>query len=137
MKVLKIGLFSVVVAIAGIGTVMIATNPDQEAYEDYAVEQLSDQINQRLCDEAPVLLADACSSFLSENEDWMRELVSDGTQRRNLILLSVYTTDLSAGDAINKVLPSTFSFSADNLPGYHFETVGVFQRFFTYEAERT
>ncbi|MEB3212736.1 MAG: DUF4359 domain-containing protein, partial [Leptolyngbyaceae bacterium] len=137
MKVLKIGSFMFLMAIAGIGAAMAATNPSQDAYEDYAVEQLSDQISQRLCEEAPSILTDTCDSFLSDNEDWIRELVSDGTQRRNFVVLSLYTTDLSAGDAINKILPPAFSFSADNLPGYHFETVGVFRQFFTYEAERT
>ncbi|MEL6321297.1 MAG: DUF4359 domain-containing protein, partial [Cyanobacteria bacterium J06626_14] len=92
---------------------------------------------QRLCDDAPTVLGDACGTLLSNNQDWIRDMVSEGTQRRNYVVLSLYTTDLSAGDVIERVLPPAFSFSADNLPGYHFETVGVFQQFFTYEAERT
>ncbi|MEM9449054.1 MAG: DUF4359 domain-containing protein [Cyanobacteria bacterium P01_E01_bin.6] len=137
MNVLKIGSFLFLMAIAGVGVAMAATNPGQDAYEQYAVEQLSEQVNQRVCEEAPPFLANACESLLSDNQEWIEELVEEGTQRQNFVVVSLYTTDLSAGDLIDKVLPPSLSLSADNLPGYHFKTVGVFRRFFTYEAEQT
>ncbi len=136
MKVFKVGSFLFLMAIAGVGAAMAATNPGRDAYEDYAVEQLSEQLNERVCSDAPVFLSDACESVLESNQNWIRELVANGTQRQNFLLLSFYTTKLSSNDVINEVLPPSFSVTVDNLPSYHFETVGVFRRFYTYKAER-
>ena len=136
MKALKILSFLFLMAIAGVGVAMAATNPGQDAYEDYAVEQLSEQLNEQVCNEAPVFLADFCESALADNQDWIRGLVADGTQRRNYIVISFYTTNLSTNDVIGEVLPPSLSLSVDNLPSYNFETVGVFRRFYTYEVKR-
>ncbi len=134
MKVLKIGSYLSLMAIAGVGVVMAITNPGQDAYEDYAVEQLSTQLNKRVCNEAPALLNNVCISVLAENQDWIRTLVADGTRRQNFILASIYTTDLSANDVLDNVLPANLSLSVDNLPNYHFETVGLFRTFYTYKT---
>jgi hypothetical protein len=136
MKVLKIGSFLLIMAIAGVGAAMAVTNPGQDAYEEYAVEQLSEQLNERVCSDAPVFLSNACESILEDNQNWIRELVASETERQNFIFLSLYTTELSSNDVINQVLPPTFSLSVENLPSYHFETVGVFRKFYTYRAER-
>lgn len=136
MKVVKVISFLVIMAIAGVGVAMAVTNPGQDAYEDYAVEQLSDQLNERVCSDAPTFLSSACESVLEDNQNWIRTLVTNGTQRRNFIFVSLYTTELSTDDVITQVLPPGFSVSVDNLPSYHFETVGVFRQFYTYKAER-
>ena len=108
-------------AIAALGTVMAATNPSQAAYETYATNQLIHQIDTQVCAEAPKTfnLQNQCRSLLKSNRAQIRQLISDGTQRRNFIFFSIYSTDISI---------------ASFAPSLRVEAIGAFQQFRVYEA---
>ncbi|HEY9813066.1 MAG TPA: DUF4359 domain-containing protein [Candidatus Sericytochromatia bacterium] len=119
------------VALVGLGAAMALTNPDQDTYEEYAVEQLTDYLQQDICPKAPSILGNSlqsqCNSIIQSNQSQIKQLISKSTQRQNFILLSIYKTDLSIS-TIAPFLP------ANVLPGYHFETVGAIDNFYTYQA---
>jgi len=136
MKSFRIAALIFVSAIAGIGVAMAVTNPGPEAYEEYAVLQLSEQLEDRVCGKAPVFVEGICDSVLSNNQSWLRDVVQGSTVRRNYLFLSIYETDLDAAAAIDRVLPANLSLSVDGLPAYHVETVGIFSQFYTYEVQQ-
>lgn len=125
-------------AIAAVGIGMAVMNPGRDAYNDYATARLSDYLNREVClntdDILGIDLEDACTDLISENQDELRELISDNTQRSNYGVLSLYQTNLSA----HGLLPAEVrSFLPPQLlPAYQFKTVGVFGNFMTYEAKK-
>lgn len=125
MKNSKIVTYVGVVAVASLGIAMAITNPSQQAYEAYAAQRLREYLKSNVCPQVPnlfgVFLQRNCSQLVDSSQVQMQQLVAQTTQRQNFIFFSIYRTNL----AINPVLP-----------GYRFETVGVFQRFFTYTAEQ-
>lgn len=122
------------VALVGLGGAMALTNPPKDAYEEYAVQKLSTYLKDEVCAKAPnqldflpknsEFLQNQCKSLVDTTRPQIQELISQKTQRQNLIIFSIYRSDLNA----KAILPT--------LPDYHFETVGVFQNFFTYQANK-
>lgn len=129
----KTGGIIVGAVLAGIGGALILTNPEPQAYQDYATEQLLTYAKQEFCEQAPSdfgnFLGNACQSLLETGRTPAREWIISTTQRQNFLFFSIYRTDLD----LNEVLP-TGLFGQD-LPAYHAESVGIFQQFFTYKAE--
>lgn len=132
MKGLKIAFAVLGAALAGVAIAMIATNPSEAAYEDYATEQLTRYLqseSKNLCQDVPDFLGgalgDECQSLvrsaLKDNRAQIRQLIIRGTERQNFGVLSVYKTNLEV---------------ISLLPTYEFETVGVFRNFYTYRAEQ-
>lgn len=111
------------VVVAAAGAVLAVTNPGQEAYEEFAAKQLSAYLETNLCEKraSELDLADQCKSLLRSNQSRIRRFIADGTERRNYLFFSTYTTNLS-------VLPF--------LPSYRFESVGVLRQFHIYEAKQ-
>ncbi len=107
-------------AVAGLGGVMVLTNPERSAYEEYAVEQLGNQARAK-CDLAPaglgIFLQQPCRAAIESAKPQIRVLVKASSNRQNLGLFSIYRSDLS--------IPVL------NL-GVKVESVGIFGRFFTY-----
>ena len=116
------------VAIAGLAGVMTLTNPDNGSYEKYATQKLTGYLEENVCTEIPSILEDLlsnqCGSLLRKNQAQIRKLISDGTTASNFILFRVFHTRLEIPDF-------------DAAPSYEFETIGIFQRFYTYKAEET
>lgn len=112
------------VALAGLGVAMTVTNPNQEAYEDYAQTQLTAYLKDNVCTEAAQefgeFLRGQCGALVDAGRPQIEQLIRKTTVRQNYLVFSIYRTD--------------FDF-APILPAYHFETVGVLSRFLTYEAE--
>lgn len=114
-----------------LGTVLGLTNPNQEAYEQYAVEQLSIYLKDEVCKQAPTKLGflrldseivqRQCRSLVDTGRPQIQGIISETTERQNWLLFSIYRTDLD----INSLLPA-----------YEFETLGVFQKFYTYQAKQ-
>jgi hypothetical protein len=75
------------------------------------------------------VLQEQCVSILQNNQAEIRQIVASNTERQNFLVLSIYKTDLSAEQFIPPVISAS-------VPAYHFETVGVFNRFIIYQAER-
>lgn len=114
------------VGLAGLGAAMAMTNPSQDAYEDYALRRLTLYLKGDVCAQAPKWLDNdflqrQCKSWVDTGRPQIQRMITEGTHRQNFIFFSVYQTDLSL-----------ISF----LPAYHIETVGAFQHFYTYRAEK-
>ncbi len=105
---------------------MALTNPGQENYEEYAVEQLTTYLKEEVCTQNipntfENFLQRQCVSLVDTGRPQIRQIISETTQRQNYLLFSVYQTDLNVGPF---------------LPAYQFESVGAFQQFYTYQAEK-
>lgn len=115
-------------SLLGIGVATFVTNPDQASYETYATRRLTAHLEENVCVRAGIL-AELCDSALRDNQAQIKRFISTNTDRQNFLFWSVYKTDLAAGE----LLPSALQGS---IPSYHFETVGIFSSFYTYQAER-
>ena len=97
---------------------MVLTNPEQTAYEDYAGHKLEYYLKENACKEVEQglgnLIPGGCHSLVNRVSPQVQQFIAQKTERHNFLFFSIYSTDLSV-----------HSF----LPGYHFETVGVFQKF--------
>lgn len=120
----------VVTAIGGtvltaLAVTMALTNPREDTYKEYAVEQLSIYLKNEGCTQVPVILGNSlqrrCKILVDENRPQIEQLVAKTTQRQNFIVFSIYRTNLEV---------------ASFLPVYRFETLGVFQKFYIYKAGR-
>lgn len=125
MKTLRIGAYLIGAVLAGAGAAMAISNPAQPAYDDYATQKLTAYLQENACTQVPSVLGNVlkaqCAELLASNQGEVKRLITNSTDRQNYLFLSVYKTDLS----LNSLLPS-----------YHFETVGVFQQFYTIKAEK-
>lgn len=125
MKSLKIINYVGVAVLATLGVVMAVSNPDQPAYEDYAVQRLVGYLKSDVCTKAPKIFEDLlqrnCTVLIDSGRPQIQKLVSESTRRQNFIFFSIYSTNLS----VNPLIPS-----------YQFETVAAFQNFYTYSAEK-
>ena len=125
MKFLRIITYIGAAALAGLGVVMAVTNPSQAAYEEYAVQRLTESLKKDACTKVPKAFEDLlqrnCALLVDSSRPQMQQIIAQTTQRHNFIFFTVYRTDL----AVNPFIPS-----------YHFETLGVFQNFYTYAAEK-
>ena len=112
------------VALAGLGVFMALTNPGQDAYEEYALEKLTTYLKDDACTQVPKplgnLLQRQCKTLVDTGRPQIQQIISKTTQRQNFILFSIYRTNLEIGPI---------------LPVYHFETVGVFEKFYVYQAQ--
>jgi hypothetical protein len=106
----------------GIGVLMALTNPDRAAYENYAVEQVTN-LARAQCDRAPaglgVLIQGPCRAAIDGFKPQIRPLLAATTSRQNLIFFSIYKSDIS--------IPAV------NLDA-RVESIGIFNHFFTYKT---
>ena len=112
-------------ALVGLGVSMALTNPSQDTYEAYAVEQLTTYLKDEGCKQAPKafggdFLQRQCKSLVDTGRPQIEQIISQTTQRQNFVLFSIYRTNLEIGPI---------------LPVYQFETVGVFENFYVYQAQ--
>lgn len=127
MKVLQVITAVGGIALVGLGGVMALTNPGQDDYEEYAVETLTTYLKEEACPQAPTvagigdLLQRQCKTLVDTGRPQIQQIISQKTQQQNFIFFTIYRTDLSIGPI---------------LPAYHFESVGVFQKFYIYQAEK-
>ncbi|WP_267382792.1 DUF4359 domain-containing protein [Cyanobacterium sp. uoEpiScrs1] len=112
------------VALAGLGVLMIVTNPGQNDYEHYATDTLTEYLKQEVCLQAPQQLGDFlrsyCKTLVDTGRPQIEQIIAKETIRRNYLLFSVYETQLS--------LPFP-------IPSYEFGTIGALQKFYTYEIQ--
>lgn len=104
-----------------LGSVMVATNPGQDVYETYATQQLVTYLDEQVCAKAPTTfgLNRDCRSLLQSHRSQIQKIIADGTQQRNFVFFSIYTTELSV---------TSF------LPKYRVITLGVFDQFLIYDT---
>jgi hypothetical protein len=114
--------------LGGVGLAAVAalavTNPGYEAYEDYAATQMNQYLKNNVCTQIPQqiqgLLKSHCSTLIDTANPQLKQIINQSTERQNLLIFSIYRTNIK--------LPA-------QLPQYHFESIGVLQQFYTYEAE--
>ena len=130
MKLLKIIAGTAVVGLTLLGLSMATTNPSQAAYEKYASQRLTKYLKDNVCgksksflDNLPIKLNSQCDNLLDSANPQVQEIISRTTQRQNFIIFSIYHTDLKLE-------------SLSLIPGYKFESVGAFNNFYIYKAQR-
>ena len=113
------------VSLIGLGTSMVLTNPGQRDYESYATDTLSSYLKQEVCSQTSGglggFLASNCKTLVDTGKPHMKRVIANKTIRQNYLLFSVYETEV--------FLPSP-------VPNYEFGTIGVFQQFYTYQADK-
>lgn len=111
-----------IVAIAILG----ATNPSNNKYQLYASERLTEYLKEDACGKLASqktqdrILQSSCGILVDTARPQLTTILDKHTQRSNFLLFSLYETELAA-------TPLS--------PEYSFTTVGIFDRFFTYQTE--
>lgn len=114
------------VTLVFLGASMTITNPGKGAYEKYAVGRLTKYLKEEVCsqpskiEDLPKFLQHQCPRIIDGLRPAIQIVTSETTQRRNFVFFSVYQTDLDIGSS---------------LPAYKFATVGVFKKFYVYQAD--
>jgi hypothetical protein len=111
--------------LAALGVAMANTNPSQVEYEEYAVQRLTEYLKADVCKKTTNLIENVirfnCDKLVDSANPQIQEILARTTERQNYIIFSIYRTNLK----INSWIPS-----------YKFETVGAFDQFYTYTAEK-
>ena len=102
------------------GAILVITNPGQKNYEQYAANRLNYYLKQDVCPEVTQQLRNPCRILVDFARPQLDSAIANQTQRQNFLIFSIYQTELS--------IPAT-------IPDYHFETLGIFDKFYTYSAE--
>ena len=113
-KLLKFGLIASII-------ILIITNPGMTQYEVYASDRLTAYLKDDLCVQLADKLKNPCYILVDTASPQIRMTVSQSTKQQNFVLFSIYKTELS--------IPSVTHI-------YHFATLGIFEKFFTYQAEK-
>ncbi|AMA08882.1 DUF4359 domain-containing protein [Picosynechococcus sp. PCC 73109] len=120
--------------VVALGAIAYLTNPPLSQYRNYAGEQIAIYLKDNVCqnsgEDLPLglgnlqsdLLRNYCKTLVDASQAQLGEIVSRQTSVNNYFFFSIYQTDI--------VLPEPF-------PRYSFETVGIFQQFYTYRAEKS
>jgi len=121
---LKVAVVFTTIGLGALGGALVLTNPGTVAYEDYALDKLTEYLKAEICPKAPSFLGFSleaqCKTLVDTGQPNLDRLIAQGTKRQNFIFFSVYKTELA-------LVPP--------LPSYRFETVGILQRFYTYQAD--
>ncbi|MEN9202357.1 MAG: DUF4359 domain-containing protein [Thermostichus sp. DG_1_6_bins_120] len=115
--------------LAGGAAVLVLTNPTLEEYGAYAGEELTAYAMQEYCAQIPAFLnslSGECQALVQKLQPELEALFIRQTRRQNFGLFSLYTTDLS----LLNLSPLGVS-----LPTYHFATLAVAGRFYTYKIQ--
>lgn len=114
----KIFQFSIIVLI----TVLIVTNPGTGRYESYASQQLVTYLKDDLCTQTTEInqIQSTCRILIDTTRPQIKMVLIKNTRQQNFLLFSLYHTNLN--------------FSAI-VPEYNFATLGIVDRFFTYQSE--
>ena len=125
MKALQLVMMVGSVMVASSGVLMAITNPGKQDYEVYATHALSFYLKDRVCTQAPAgfgsFVQSYCKTLVDTGQPQIKKIIAATTTQHNFLIFSIYETELS--------LPSP-------VPGYQFQTIGIMQNFYTYEAEK-
>jgi uncharacterized protein YceK len=97
------------IALTGLAIVMGFTNPQQEAYNDYASKRLMKNAHKEMCKQFNYCESDEPPAFIQDTI--IKPAISKFTKQQNLGIFSVYTTEAL---------------------GFRTKTLGVFGNFLTY-----
>ncbi|HEY9810381.1 MAG TPA: DUF4359 domain-containing protein [Halomicronema sp.] len=119
------------VLFVGLGALMVATNPNASAYEEYGTEKLTAYVKDNICQKTFVL-QDQCVSLVDSQQSEIQEVLAANTSRQDFIFFSIYKTDIS----VSSIVPERVKSFLPAIPSYQFETFGVFQSFYTYKSQK-
>jgi hypothetical protein len=118
--------------LTGLGGLMAWTNPNQTAFEEFAVEQVKTE----LCPKVPLGFAKQCPDAIAQNQDFFKTFIGKGTKAQNFGLFSLYESNISVRDLLPEdVMNNSLASLIPLPPPYHLKTVGLCGRFFIYNAE--
>lgn len=124
MKILRLLGVCTGVTLSFMGGVMAMSNPGQNDYEWYATDQLAGHLKESVCTqisgELKAVLRSGCKTLVDTGRPQIKQIIAQTTRRQNFLLFSIYQTDLAFSSPI---------------PSYQFETIGVMQKFYTYESD--
>ncbi|MBD2137280.1 DUF4359 domain-containing protein [Anabaena sp. FACHB-1237] len=113
-------------SLAILGIVMFQTNPKQDSYENYTMQQLNTYLKTDVCQKTPNFLQSLvkvdCNELITRFNPQIKDLITSTTTRQDYIIFSVYRTEINVSSWI------------PGIPGYKFETLGAFNQFYTYSA---
>lgn len=111
--------FGIIVTIS----VLVVTNPGADKYELYASRQLVTYFKNDLCPQTAEIeeIQSTCGILIDTIRPQIKIILSKNTRQQNFLLFSLYHTD--------------FSLSLVSLE-YNFTTLGIVDRFFTYQSEQ-
>ncbi|MFB2891317.1 DUF4359 domain-containing protein [Aerosakkonemataceae cyanobacterium BLCC-F50] len=119
--------------VTGLLVSLAISNPSQSEYEEYATQELTEYLQKNVCPQAPKIwgksLKRECKRLVNSNQSEIKDFISQGTERYNFLLFSIYKTELSITQ-VSPFLPSGL------LPSYHFGTLAVGHQFYIYQAEQ-
>ncbi|BAS56540.1 MULTISPECIES: DUF4359 domain-containing protein [Leptolyngbya] len=127
MKSSQILLGTVGLAMLGGAGFMALTNPDEAAFGEFALQQ----IKAEGCQKVPQIIREQCPQFVQDNQAQVKKLILQSTDRQNFGLFSIYRTNLST----RSIVPNLPIFL--DLPAFQLETVGMFGKFYIYQAEQS
>jgi Domain of unknown function (DUF4359) len=108
-----------ILGLCGLG---LATNPDRDAYETYAIDRVG-VLAKDQCDRLPAglgsIIQGPCRAAIEAYKPRLRPLLSMTTTRQNWLLFSIYRSDIAV--------------PAVNFNG-RVESIGIFNNFFTYKT---
>lgn len=122
------------IGVVALGAIAYSTNPSPRQYQEYAGAQIAVYLKDNVCqntgEDLPLglgdlqndLLRNYCKTLVDASQAQLGEIVRRQTNVNNYFFFSIYQTDI--------VLPEPF-------PWYSFETIGIFQQFYTYRAEKS
>lgn len=106
---------------------MALTNPGEAAFGEFALQQ----IKAEGCQKVPQIIREQCPQFVQDNQAQVKKLILQSTDRQNFGLFSIYRTNLST----RSIVPNLPIFL--DLPAFQLETVGMFGKFYIYQAEQS
>ncbi len=114
----KIFQFGIIVLI----TVLIVTNPGTSRYESYASQQLIGYFKDDLCRQTTEIrkIQSTCRILIDTTRPQIQMVLIKNTRQQNFLLFSLYHTNLNLSPIV---------------PEYNFATLGIVDRFFTYQSE--
>ncbi len=125
MKIVSIAAFAGAAALVALGVAMASTKPSQAEYEEYASQRISEYLKEQGCSKTTNILDNLikfnCAKLIDSARPQIKQIINASTQKNDYLLFRVYHTDLKVNDLI---------------PSYKFETVGAFDNFFTYKAQK-
>ena len=115
---IKIGTLGVI----GVGLLLIFTNPNNHRYRNYLSKEISTNLQEDFCAEAPSafghLLQRRCDKLVENQKTQLNNIIDYSTQRNNYLFFSVYKTEVTV---------------INGLPRYQAQSIGLFNHFWTYQ----